>query len=127
MPSESTPPSFSDASSAPSLPPPGGAKKPLHERWGFTAEELTRIVDENPSLRGMLFGYVAELKSKLSPSMSEEAQLDFAFLEGRIYQPMVTGNDQATAVPLLMRSMYQILQVTVNVGMATIPALPQNS
>ncbi len=32
------------------------------DRWQITADDLTRIVDENPSLRGMLFGYVAELK-----------------------------------------------------------------
>ena len=32
------------------------------ERWDVTAEELTDIVDKNPSLRGMLLGYLAELK-----------------------------------------------------------------
>ena len=32
------------------------------QRWGITAEELTRVVDENPSLRGMIIGYLAELK-----------------------------------------------------------------
>lgn len=31
-------------------------------RWNITAEDLTRIVDHNPSLRGMMLGYVAELK-----------------------------------------------------------------
>jgi transcriptional regulator with XRE-family HTH domain len=30
--------------------------------WGITANELTILVKENPSLQGMLFGYVAELK-----------------------------------------------------------------
>ena len=30
--------------------------------WELTPEELTLVVGENPSLRGMLFGYVAELK-----------------------------------------------------------------
>jgi len=34
----------------------------LFERWNTTPDELTRIVDENPSLRGMLIGYLAELK-----------------------------------------------------------------
>lgn len=29
-------------------------------RWGVTVDELTRLVDENPSLRGILLGYVAE-------------------------------------------------------------------
>lgn len=28
--------------------------------WDITAEELTAAIDANPSLRGMLFGYVAE-------------------------------------------------------------------
>lgn len=32
------------------------------KRWGVTAEELTQVVDRNPSLRGMMLGYVAELK-----------------------------------------------------------------
>ena len=31
-------------------------------RWSITEAELTNLVDSNPSLRGMLFGYVAELK-----------------------------------------------------------------
>lgn len=34
----------------------------LLTRWDVTLEELTRVVDENPSLRGMIFGYLAELK-----------------------------------------------------------------
>lgn len=32
------------------------------DRWSVTEEQLTEIVDSNPSLRGMLFGYVAERK-----------------------------------------------------------------
>lgn len=32
------------------------------ERWQITAEELTEIVDANPSMRGNMFGYVAEMK-----------------------------------------------------------------
>jgi hypothetical protein len=36
-------------------------KKPtILERWGITAEELTELVDNNGSLRGMMLGYVAE-------------------------------------------------------------------
>lgn len=31
-------------------------------RWGLTTDELTQIVDNNPSLRGMMLGYVAEYK-----------------------------------------------------------------
>lgn len=34
------------------------------EEWDITAEELTFVMKENPSLRGMVFGYVAELKLK---------------------------------------------------------------
>ncbi len=32
------------------------------ERWDMTPEELTDLVDKNPSLRGMILGYLAELK-----------------------------------------------------------------
>ena len=32
--------------------------------WDITPEQLTSLLEENPSLRGMLHGYVAELKLK---------------------------------------------------------------
>jgi hypothetical protein len=32
------------------------------DRWDITPEELTELVDKNPSLRGMILGYLAELK-----------------------------------------------------------------
>ena len=32
----------------------------IFERWTITAKDLTIALDENPSLRGMVFGYVAE-------------------------------------------------------------------
>jgi hypothetical protein len=32
------------------------------DRWEITAEELTQVIDQNPSLRGMVLGYLAELK-----------------------------------------------------------------
>jgi hypothetical protein len=32
------------------------------QRWNLSDEELTTIIDENPSLKGFLFGYVAEFK-----------------------------------------------------------------
>ena len=32
------------------------------DRWDITIEELTQVVNENPSLRGMILGYLAELK-----------------------------------------------------------------
>jgi hypothetical protein len=36
--------------------------KSILERWNITEEELTEIVDKNPSLRGMMLGYVAEVQ-----------------------------------------------------------------
>ena len=36
--------------------------KSILERWDITIEEFTEVVDQNPSLRGMLLGYLAELK-----------------------------------------------------------------
>ncbi len=38
--------------------------KTLLERWQISAEELTKIVDDNPSLRGFIFGYVSEYKAR---------------------------------------------------------------
>ena len=32
------------------------------KRWDITVEELTQVVAQNPSLRGMLLGYLAEMK-----------------------------------------------------------------
>jgi len=32
------------------------------DRWEITAEALTKAIDDNPSLKGMLFGYIAETK-----------------------------------------------------------------
>lgn len=32
------------------------------ERWDITPEELTEVIDQNPSLRDMILGYLAELK-----------------------------------------------------------------
>lgn len=32
------------------------------KRWGITEEELTELVEQNPSLRGIMLGYVAEKK-----------------------------------------------------------------
>lgn len=36
--------------------------KSILKRWGITERELTELVDQNPSLRGILLGYVAEKK-----------------------------------------------------------------
>jgi hypothetical protein len=38
------------------------AAETILRRWEISPIELTRLVDSNPSLRGMLFGYVAEFK-----------------------------------------------------------------
>ncbi len=41
------------------------------DRWSISARDLTRLVEQNPSLRGVLFGYVAEhqlLKQLLASS-----------------------------------------------------------
>jgi hypothetical protein len=35
-------------------------RKNILERWGLTVAELTEIVDSNPSMRGLMLGYVAE-------------------------------------------------------------------
>jgi len=35
-------------------------KQSILQRWSITADELTAAIDANPSLRGMLLGYVAE-------------------------------------------------------------------
>jgi len=37
-------------------------KKSILKRWGITVAELTSLIDQNPSLRGILLGYVAEKK-----------------------------------------------------------------
>ncbi len=37
-------------------------KQTILDRWGITAEELTEIVAANPSMRGLMLGYVAEYK-----------------------------------------------------------------
>ena len=40
------------------------------DEWGITPEQLTALLNENPSLRGMLLGYVAELKLKKNSRVS---------------------------------------------------------
>lgn len=47
----------------PSSQPASSAAKSIGsilDRWGLTVDDLTKIVDANPSLRGMMLGYVAE-------------------------------------------------------------------
>lgn len=38
--------------------------KTVLEKWKISAEELTKIVNDNPSLRGFIFGYVSEYKAR---------------------------------------------------------------
>ena len=38
------------------------SSKTVLETWGITSEFLTKVVLRNPSLRGMLLGYIAEVK-----------------------------------------------------------------
>jgi hypothetical protein len=40
----------------------GVVRENILDRWSITPDELTIAFDENPSLRGMLLGYVAEYK-----------------------------------------------------------------
>lgn len=42
--------------------PTAGENKSILDRWSITCDELTQLVDENPSLRGIMLGYVAEHK-----------------------------------------------------------------
>jgi len=37
-------------------------KPSILQRWGITEAQLTELVDQNPSLRGIMLGYVAEKK-----------------------------------------------------------------
>jgi hypothetical protein len=37
-------------------------RESILQRWEITEDELTELIDQNPSLRGMLLGYVAEKK-----------------------------------------------------------------
>lgn len=50
------------------------------DRWNLTVADLTAIVDANPSLRGMLLGYAAELKLtellQANPNVSESIKYD---------------------------------------------------
>ena len=36
--------------------------KSILKRWGLTEQELTEIIQENPSMRGLMLGYIAEYK-----------------------------------------------------------------
>jgi hypothetical protein len=37
-------------------------KETILDRWDITAGELTEVIDANPSLRGIMLGYLAEVK-----------------------------------------------------------------
>lgn len=40
------------------------SRETILDKWEITSNQLTTLLEENPSLRGMLLGYVAELKLK---------------------------------------------------------------
>lgn len=48
---------MTDPATIASAPPPSPT---ILDRWEISAKELTEAIDANPSLRGMLFGYIAE-------------------------------------------------------------------
>ncbi len=54
--------------------------KNLLERWDISIEDLTEVVDANPSLRGMMLGYLAEVKLRnmwfAGPPVSEVHKYD---------------------------------------------------
>jgi len=35
-------------------------RKSILKRWALTEEELTEIIRQNPSMRGLMLGYIAE-------------------------------------------------------------------
>lgn len=39
-------------------------EKTILEKWQISESEFTRIVNENPSLRGFIFGYISEYKAR---------------------------------------------------------------
>lgn len=55
-------------------------KESILKRWSITEKQLTELVDENPSLRGMMLGYVAEKKFHDAfldhPEITEKAKDD---------------------------------------------------
>lgn len=70
MPSGSTPPRSSKDSGEPipakpaEVAPPEIHSQTILDRWGISARDLTKLVNENASLRGIMLGYVAEHKFK---------------------------------------------------------------
>lgn len=68
MPSGSIPPESSTGSAEPapsnpaSIAPPEIKRATILEQWDITPEQLTEIVNDNPSLRGIMLGYAAEHK-----------------------------------------------------------------
>jgi len=47
---------------SPHMPSSANDPRSILERWSITDRQLTQLVDENPSLRGIMLGYVAEHK-----------------------------------------------------------------
>jgi len=55
-------------------------------RWDMTPEELTELVEQNPSLRGVLLGYIAEGKLRkmwfARPEFTQLVKYDNPLLSG---------------------------------------------
>lgn len=52
-------------------------RQSILKRWGLTEQELTEIIHENPSMRGLMLGYIAEYKLRkmhFSGSVFEKVQ-----------------------------------------------------
>lgn len=94
MPSDCSPGESSSGSTNPDLTLGGDPDRPaspevdpttseggtILDRWGISAQTLTSLVDENPSLRGIMLGYVAEHKFReiidRHPHVSESKKFD---------------------------------------------------
>ena len=51
--------------------------KDILEEWAMTSQDLTTLLNQNPSLRGMLFGYTAEFK--LEEIWLKESEITFCY------------------------------------------------
>src|SRR5262245_37736181 len=69
-----------DAPSQPVEDPTADERGTILDRWGISPAELTTLVNENPSLRGIMLGYVVEHKFhqliEKHPHISESRKYD---------------------------------------------------
>ena len=84
------------------------------ERWDITAEELTEVVDQNPSLRGMILGYLAELKlEKLWLSGNQIAALTLHGLFSHVPQTRQVRSWRSRSIPLTNSSARRKLRLSL--------------